>query len=155
VSVRRLVVLVLACGCATLRPAAPPVPDVAGTYCGRFYWTTDEVCYSAVRLTVATHAVSGRRITFTGAHHYEAPEGRFRMRVEGEVDTGTRRVVIHESEPSAREKTVVDGAFEGRMTPDLRTIAAIWTTRGTGEVGVLVLHAEGTPGAECPDVVLP
>jgi hypothetical protein len=152
---RALVLLVLLCGCAALRPPVVHEAELPRRYCGRYYWTNDERCPSTVRLTLTSvNTTFDGDLVVTGSNVYDGARGHFEMRVAGRVGARTRHVVLHEFEPS-RPDSVVFGAFQGVLEPDLATLAALWTTAENGQLGVLVLHADGVAGVDCSSDVQP
>jgi len=116
------------------------VADIPREFTGTFEWRSDEVLLPAT-LTIEKIEEKDGVITFTGVQHYANTGSQ--MKVEGTILVRNRRITIRESELT-NTNAVIDGSFEGTISPDMQMIDAIWTTDSNGSKGDLRHMAKKT-----------
>lgn len=116
------------------QPTQMSLTKFSGIYTGTFKWQPGFA--QRVQLRIRGTRSSLTTLRFSGHHTYKCDTT---VRVRGSIDTGKGTFhMIEIGQPT--ETFVTDGSFEGRYSGDIDVIDALWTTRGTGETGLLKLE---------------
>lgn len=133
-------------------PAAAAERSIAAElprgYVGDFYWDdiperqAVEIGFSAVE------ARAPDTLEATGCGIYRTAAKVTHIRVRMTVRLPGLAVTIWEHDPIDPGGFIIDGSHQGRLSDDLQTIDATWTSRATGEQGQLHLQAHAEVDCE-------
>ncbi|MBF0480372.1 MAG: hypothetical protein HQK81_02605 [Desulfovibrionaceae bacterium] len=156
---RSLLVLAAFLGCAcvwTSAAGAPNAPDAANEtgaaaaaaalprrFEGGFKWN-DRVLGSEVAVKLTSVRAVGGLIWAEGEGRHVEEYFRTNIAVELVIDPATLAVEMWEKSPRGTRdnpKFATEGSYRGEISPDWKTIRAIWTTTATGRKGVLTIKA--------------
>jgi hypothetical protein len=112
-------------------------------FSGGFQWDdSGEVQRVDMRFVTLTR-LDERRFETRGCGRYDASGLITSIRVRMIVDEETHHVEIWEADPIGHTLFETEGSHQGSLDDDLKGIAAVWTTNGTGATGKLRLRAGG------------
>jgi hypothetical protein len=121
------------------------IDDLDRAWTGQFQWNgDDEVQYVSVNLDAPYSGEDGQ-VFATGEAEYVLGSDVTVVGVEWQIDPVNSTIEIREI-PSKHVDLAAfeaDGSYVGRLTADMQSIKAVWTTNSTGEQGSLVLEAVG------------
>lgn len=112
------------------------------SFSGQYQWRNStgvekvSITFSDIR------PIAGGALEATGTGEYDVSGQITRIRVRAVINADTLAIELWESAPTS-ENFTTDGSHRGRLSPDLRTINAVWTTRTTQRQGDLRLMAVG------------
>ena len=122
-------------------PNANPNANLCVEYSGSFLWDEKDPELQKVRIRFSNINVElGGKITAYGAAVYNTNGKTSYSEVKLKVDQKSLRIEMWE-ENSNDPDFVTDGSHVGRISADLMSIKATWTTNSNGETGVLRLEA--------------
>jgi hypothetical protein len=73
---------------------------------------------------------------------YETEDGNTAINIKIKITPSTLRFEMWEMNPTGSDDFVTDGSHVGTISNDLKSIQAVWTTKGSGEQGDLKLKAK-------------
>lgn len=116
---------------------------LTGTFTGTFRW---EGTPDAQRVSFTFGPASLRpngRIAARGRGIYDVGGRITTIDVECQIDPNSLLFEMWELDPQGQSSQtfVTDGSHLGAMSSDLRSISSVWTTRTTGQRGILSLSA--------------
>ena len=129
--------------------AQSSLENLPRNWTGEFRWdgSTEVQGYEITILNIMP--VGRNQIEANGCGRVSTGQQSTVINVRMVVDADSLAVQMFESQPDRRSFTT-DGSHRGRISKDLRLMAAEWQTQSTGQQGVLQLRAGGT--LICPTI---
>jgi hypothetical protein len=137
-------VVVVSALAAARGPAADDIETMLPRdYAGDFLWVDGTISQKvAIRINLITRA-GPTQVEAVGCGRYEVLDRVTDIGVQLLIDTESLAIEIREFSPSGAgaRNFVTDGSHKGRLSRDLKTIEAEWTTLSDGRRGRLRLEA--------------
>jgi hypothetical protein len=134
-----LCALVVSAGSAAALEPSFIVQNLPRQFIGTFQWHDGNASEVSISLSDVSAEAKGI-VTAEGKGEYRDDAGFTRIEVECVIDAASLRFEMFER--ASLDGFVAGGSHVGRISEDLRTVTATWTTRSTGAQGTLTLQAE-------------
>jgi hypothetical protein len=129
---------------AALAAGAPETADaLPRRFKGAFKWE-DRVSGSEVAVKFTAVSAENGLVWAVGEGRHEEDYFRTGVKIELVIDPHSLAVEMWEQAPEGTRgnpKFTTAGSYRGEISPDLKTIRAVWTTTPTGRKGTLTLQA--------------
>ena len=148
--IKLLALITLVSACA---PKKQPEVEVNNAptlryYTGTFRWSEErevqkvQFCFTDVKK-------DSKGISLKGFGRYLSGSGETNLKVRATINYSTNYTEIFESDPQGSHSFETGGVHRGSVSPDYRSIDAAWTTKVSGQKGLLNLKASN-PDQFCP-----
>jgi hypothetical protein len=134
----------LLAACASAAAQSPEVVRVSAQlpreFSGSFKWRGEEPALEVEFLFAERSSLEGSKLEVKGGGTYHLPGQVTHIRVRAVIDAASLDIEIWELAPTTTV-FVTEGTHRGKLSPDLRSISAVWVNEPTKKTGDLTLAA--------------
>jgi hypothetical protein len=117
--------------------------NLSKSYKGTFTWYSDKVMHEFSILITKLSSDSYGNVIAEGNGEYKMLKYAAKINIKIQITPATLRFEMWELSPTDLTPFfVTDGSYIGRISEDLKTITAVWTTISMGGQGDLMLRAQ-------------